>query len=209
MQRILLVALVAGCAGGGPGVPGVTVPSLTQPLQVTATMPAAETSVSFDISSWKEDSTTHLALAPSDLRFVLRTGKHGEISGLELPLADQDISAQALPPSGLKLRNLQLGLDDTVEVDTLYSSDDYLELHANAPLRLAWSVLLSDGTVYALGPAVTAPLSFDVQLERGATEVTARVYARCDGDCWTIDGLARIADGQLHLVASADIKPLD
>jgi hypothetical protein len=35
------------------------------------------------------------------------------------------------------------------------------------------------------------------------------VYARCDGDCWTIDGLARIADGQLHLVASADIKPLD
>src|SRR5436190_259292 len=80
----------------------------------------------------------------------------------------------------------------------LEATADYLALHAEAPLRLAWSVVLSDGTVYALGPAVTTPLSFDVQLERSDYQVTARVYARCAGDCWALDGLARISDGQLH-----------
>jgi hypothetical protein len=209
MQRLLLVAIVAGCTHQEPAPPAFMEPSLMQPLQVTATHPAAETSVSFDISSWQQGSTAHLALSPTDLRLVVRTGGHGEITGLELPLADQDISAQAMPPSGLKLRNLQLGLDGTVPVETRYSSDDYLELHADAALRLAWSVVLSDGSIYALGPAVTSPLSFDVQLERSDTDVTARVYARCDGDCWTLDGVARIANGQLHLVASADVKPLD
>src|SRR4051812_6233608 len=122
MQRLLFVTFVAGCAQG-TAPPVLTEPSLMQPLEMTATHPAAESSVSFDISSWKQESTAHLALSPTDLRLVVRTGRHGEITGLELPLADQDISPQALPPSGLKLRSLQLGLDDTVQVETRYASD--------------------------------------------------------------------------------------
>jgi hypothetical protein len=203
----LLLVAVAGCAGGAAP-PVLMSPSLAQPLQVTATAPSAASAVSFDIS-WKSSSMTHLQLQPSDLGLVLRTGRHGEITGLELPLADQDISAEALPPSGLKLRNLQLGLDGTVPLDTQAAAEDYLELHAEAPLRLAWSVVLSDGSLYALGPAVTAPLSFDVQLERRQGVVTAEVYAKCSGDCWTLDGLAHISDGQLHLIAPAEIQPLD
>jgi hypothetical protein len=218
MERTTLVAVIAvvaigavgaaGCAEGAAP-PDLTAPSLTQPLQLTAARPTAESEVSFDISTWGGGQKAHLAMLPSDLRLVLRTGRHGEITGLELPLADQDISAEALPPSGLMLRELQLGLDDTVELETEASTDDYLELHAEAPLRLAWSVVLADGSVYGLGPAVTTPLSFDVQVEREAGQLTARVYARCSGDCWTLDGLARISDGQIHLVAPAEIQPLD
>jgi hypothetical protein len=209
MERTTLLTFVtlAGCAGGAAP-PVLTEPSLSQPLEATATRPAPESRVSFEIGSWSGQTSAHLDLQPSDLRMALRTGRHGEITGLELPLRDQDISKEALPPNGLKLRNLQLGLDDTVSVQTMTVSDDYLELHAEAPLRLAWSVVLDDGSLYALGPAVTAPLSFDVQLTREEYSVTARISAGCSGDCWTLDGLARISDGQLQLVAAAEIKPL-
>jgi hypothetical protein len=148
-------------------------------------------------------------MTPTDLRLVLRTGKHGEITGLEMPLGDEDVSANSLPPNGLKLRDLQLGLDEMATLTTDYASDDYLELHATAPLRLAWSMELSDGTVHALGPAVTTPLAFDVEVERDGSDLTARLYAKCDGECWSIDGIARISDGQVHLIAPATIKPLE
>jgi hypothetical protein len=207
MHRVTILVVLAGCAQSAST--QLAPPSLAQPLEITVAQPTAASAVSFDIASWKEDSQTHLDLTPSDLRLVLRTGSHGEITGLEVPLADQDISAQALPPSGLMLRNLQLGLDSNAKVETMAASEDYLELHAEAPLRLAWSVVLADGSIYALGPAVTTPLSFDVQVEREAGQVTATLYALCNGVCWTIDGLARISDGQLHLVAAAEIKPLD
>jgi hypothetical protein len=208
MQRIALLILFAGCAAQSASTE-LAPPSLAQPVEIVVSQPAAASAVSFDVASWKQDSQTHLDLTPVDLRLVVRTGHFGEITGMEVPLADQDISAQALPPSGLKLRNLQLGLDGDVKVTTMAASDDYLALHAEAPLRLAWSTILADGSVYALGPAVTAPLAFDVQLQRESGLVTATIDARCDGDCWTIDGLARISNGQLHLVAAADLKPLD
>jgi hypothetical protein len=207
MQRIAFLIFFAGCAQSAST--QLAPPSLAQPLAITVGQPAAASAVSFDVASWQEDSQTHLDLTPMDLRLVLRTGPHGEITGMEVPLADQDISAQALPPSGLKLRNLQLGLDGDVKVETTVASDDYLELHAEAPLRLAWSVVLADGSIYALGPAVTSPLDFDLQVQREAGQVTATLYAQCSGVCWTIDGLARISDGRLHLVAAADLKPLD
>src|SRR5256885_16386557 len=109
MQRLLFATLVAatGCTQGSAP-PVLTEPSLMQPLEMTATHPAAESSVSFDISSWKADSTARLALSPSDLRLVVRTGRHGELTGLELPPGDRDISAEAPPPSGLQLRNSQV-----------------------------------------------------------------------------------------------------
>jgi hypothetical protein len=199
--------LVAGCHEGSA--PPALAPSLQDPLEVSAAQPSADTKVSFTVASWKEGSATRLDVAPTDLRLVFHTGKKGEITGLELPLADQDISAQAIPPNGLKLRNLQLGLDSTVELATQSSSEDFVELHAIAPLRLAWSVVLEDGSVYALGPAITQPMAFDVELERHGDDVTARVYAKCDGDCWSLDGVAHISDGNLHLVAPATIKPLE
>lgn len=209
MNRSLLTALllIAGCHDGAA--PPALGPSLQDPLEVSAAHPSADTKVSFTVASWKDGSATHLDLAPTDLRLVFRTGQKGEITGLELPLADEDISSQAIPPDGLKLRNLQLGLDSTVDLETESTSDDFVELHATAPLRLAWSVVLDDGSVYALGPAITAPMAFDVELEKHGDAVIARLYAQCAGDCWSLDGVAHISDGQIHLVAPATLKPLE
>src|SRR5206468_10994728 len=106
---------------------------------------------------------------------------------LELPLGDVDISANALPPAGLKLRGLSLGIDGAADATAEYASDDVLELHASAPLRLAWSVVLADGSVHALGPAVTGPLAFDIEVERKGAAVSTRLYARCPETCWTVD----------------------
>ncbi len=203
----LLLVAAAGCADGAAP-PVLVGPSLSAPLEMTAAMATSESAVSFDVSSWKDDSSVHLSLTPSELKLVLRTGEHGQITGLELPLGDEDVSADSLPPNGIKLRTLSLGLDASADLTTQFASDNFIELHASAPLRLAWSVELADGTLYALGPALTVPLSFDVEVERDGTNFTARLYARCDGTCWTIDGLARIADGQVHLVAPATIRPL-
>jgi hypothetical protein len=201
------LAAAAGCSDGSAP-PTLAAPSLASPLQISAASPTAESGVTFDVASWNAGSTTHLTLAPPDLQLVLRTGKQGQITALEVPLPDVDVSADSIPPNGLHLRDLQLGLDSNIELVTDYASEDYIELHAAAPLRLAWSVLLDDGTPWALGPAVTEPLSFDLEVERDGDQVTARLYARCDGACWTLDGVARISDGQVHIVAPATLRPL-
>jgi hypothetical protein len=205
----LVVALCPGCHTGSAPPAVLSSPSLMEPLEITASAPTDESSVTFEVASWKDGSATRLTLSPKDLMLILRTGKHGEITGLELGLGNEDVSATAVPPDGLKLRDLSLGLDSMVELTTEYASDDFLELHAAAPLRLTWAMQLSDGTDYPLGPAVTAPLAFDLEVEKSGDQATVRLYARCDGVCWSMDDLARISDGQVHLVAPATLKNLD
>jgi hypothetical protein len=201
------LAAAAGCSDG-PAPTTLAAPSLASPLQISASSPTADSGVTFDVASWNGGSSAHLTLTPPDLQLVLRTGQDGQLTALELPLGDVDVSADAVPPNGIHLRDLQLGLDSTLQLTTDYASADYLEVHAVGPLRLAWSVLLDDGTTWALGPAVTEPLSFDLEVERDADQVIARLYARCDGACWTLDSIARISDGQVHIVAPATLRPL-
>jgi hypothetical protein len=206
-RQILIYAFAIGCGGGmvAPAMPAA--PSLTRPLEVTTTQLKSDSSVAVTVSSWREGSAQSIAFSPSDLVMKVHTGERPRLDALELPLGNVDIGAGALPPSGLKLRDLSLGIDGAVDAQAESTSDDMVKLHVTAPLRLAWSVELADGTVHALGPAVTEPLAFDIELERKGAAVTTSLSASCPDTCWTIDGLARLDGGQVHLAGDATLTP--
>jgi hypothetical protein len=125
-----------------------------------------------------------------------------------LPLGDADIPASVIGPRGLKLRNMRLGITDAVAAEVVHMQPDALELHANAPLELDWSLLLADGTLYKLGPARTQPVDLDLAVVRtGDGNVTATVTAHCPGDCWSIDGVADLRDGTLYVESAAVVTP--
>jgi hypothetical protein len=90
----------------------------------------------------------------------------------------------------------------------LHAQADAVELEARAPLRLDWSLVLEDGSLYRLGPARTEPVKLEVQLvrdDRGV--VSANVQARCEGTCWQLDGIASLSDGNIDLFADATVNP--
>jgi hypothetical protein len=114
------------------------------------------------------------------------------------------ISADAMPPKGLILRNLVLRADP-VRAEVVHAQDDALELRAMVPLTLDWSMQLDDGSLYKLGPAQTAPVSLAVQIVRSPSGAIATLQAACRGVCWSIDGVAKLSDGIVYLDAAAEV----
>jgi hypothetical protein len=142
------------------------------------------------------------------LSLRLRTGERPSLQQLTIALEDLQIPADVLPPRGLGLRELQLSIDEPTRATILHAQDDAIELQASAPLRLDWSMVLEDGSLYRLGPAFTEPVKLEVQVVRSADgAVSTILQARCEGTCWTLDGIAQLSDGTIDLVADATVNP--
>jgi hypothetical protein len=166
----------------------------------------AQSRVVFTISGGFSGATT-LTIPTHDALLELQsTGTRATIETLEVPLGDIKISAQALPPSGLQLRNLSLHLSDVLAT-TMHASDDSLSFHAEAPLVLEWSLQLEDGSLYPLAPTPTDPMPIDVTVTRNAGDVALRFVAACKGTCWSDRGLAQLSDGSVILDAGARLVP--
>jgi hypothetical protein len=87
----------------------------------------------------------------------------------------------------------------------MYAQADALELRANLPLSLDWSMQLDDGTLYPLGTVHTEPLNLDITVVRTNGVTTATVQAACLGTCWAVDGVAKLSDGTVYLEAGAEV----
>ncbi|HEX8953785.1 MAG TPA: hypothetical protein VF945_18130 [Polyangia bacterium] len=132
------------------------------------------------------------------------TGDRGVLDSFTLPLGDVTISAAALPPKGLVLRNLVVKAPAT-HAEIMHAQNDALELRATLPLSLDWSMQLDDGTLYPLGTVHTAPINLDIDVVRANGRTTATVQAACLGTCWEVGGVARLSDGSVYLEADAAV----
>jgi hypothetical protein len=189
-------------APGGPAVP------LDKPLQLSASSPDAASDVSFDISSGI-GSGSQLTLPVRSLTLRAKTGSSPSLEALEMPLGDVDIPASVLPPAGLSLRALSLGIPTAVAADIVHQQADALELHVRSPLRLTWSLVASDGSIRPLGPVPTEPLDIDIQTSLGSDGTPATtVTARCAGECWSIKAIADMRDGAVYIESPAELSPL-
>lgn len=211
LMGTLFLAAAAGCAGaqtdGAP--PLAPARSLADPVAVAlapsaATGETVDSRVTFTIAGgFDAERPEQMSIARPQLSVHTSDGR-ASLDALQLPLGDIDVPAAALPPSGLKLRNLVLTAAPT-RATVLHAEADALELRASLPLALAWSLQLADGSLYRLGDVRTAPLDVDIQIFRAGGRLTATVDARCPGTCWAIDGIARLSDGTVHLEADADV----
>lgn len=202
----LVVALAAGCTAPSPS--GSVGPALTDPLVITAAKMSSASRVSFTVSGPLAKQPTELNEPLQSLQLDLWSGDRPRLVELVMPLSDVDVPASALPPSGLKLRNLKLTLVEPAHLDVVHAQADALEVRVTTPLRLDWSWQLDDGKIYPLGPAETRPLAFDIAVVHdGQGGAIATVNAQCDGACWSIDGVASLDDGTLYAEATADLTP--
>jgi hypothetical protein len=202
VKRLFLlgcIAAAAGCAEGHPAANG----SLAEPVAV-ATSTVADSNVSFTIEGGFA-SATQVALNVHQPIVKLHTADgRAWLDAVSLPLGDIDISADALPPNGLALKNLVVSAPAT-HAEILHDQVDALEVRAMLPLSLDWSAVLADGSVYKLGTVHTAPLNVDIQVSRVGASTTATVQAACLGTCWSVDGVAKLSNGAVYLEADADV----
>jgi hypothetical protein len=194
------LVIVAGCNSTIPL--GPPTDSLRGAVQVLNEATDAQSRVVFTISGGYSGPTT-LTIPTHDALLELKsTGTRATIERLDVPLGDIKIPAQALPPSGLQLRNLSLDLDD-VPATTVQASDDTLSFHSEAPLVLEWSLQLEDGSLYPLAPTPTDPMPIDVTVTRNAGDMALRFVATCKGTCWSDRGVAQLSNGSVILDAGA------
>ncbi len=203
MKRLFLLGCVAAWAGCADGhVAGIS-DSLAQPVAV-ATGSVAASNVSFTIQGGFA-SAAQVAMTVSQPIVKLHTADgRATLDAVRLPLGDVTVSAEALPPNGLQLKNLVVSAPAT-RAEIMYDAADALEVRAMLPLALDWAVVLADGSLYQLGTVHTAPLDVDIMVSRAAGATTATVQAACLGTCWSVDGVATLSNGAVYLEAAADV----
>ena len=202
MKRVIFlgcIAAMAGCAEGHPS----SADSLDHPIQVE-TGAVADSSVSFTIQGGFASASQVAMRVQQPLVKLHTTADRAWLDAVELPLGDVTISAEALPPKGLILRNLVVKAPATHAL-IMHEQADALELRATLPLSLDWSMQLDDGSLYKLGTVHTAPINVDINVVRANGRTTATVQAACLGTCWAVDGVATLSDGAVYLEAGAEV----
>jgi hypothetical protein len=124
-----------------------------------------------------------------------------------MPLADVEVTAAAMPPNGLALRQMRLSLRDPVNAEIVHARDNDLVLNAKTALVLHWSVKLDDGTIYKLGNVDTEVMDLNVMVTRTGDTSTTLVEARCPGACVSLDGLGEMRDGLIWAEGASVISP--
>jgi hypothetical protein len=205
VKRLFLLGCIAAAAGCAEGHPTAS-DSLARPVQVE-TGAVADSRVSFTIEGGFA-AASQVSMTVAQPRVLLHTsGDRAMLDAVELPLGDVTISAEALPPKGLVLRNLVVKAPAT-HARIMHVQDDALELRATLPLSLDWSMQLDDGSLYPLGTVHTEPLNLDVTVVRANGQTTATVQAACLGTCFAVDGVAKLSNGAIYLEADADVTNL-
>jgi hypothetical protein len=191
----------AGCSGTHPSAAPMP---LSGAVQIAGEETSAQSHVNFTIAGGYGGPTA-MSMAMHDATLWLRsTGTYATIDSLVIPLGDLTVSAQALPPSGLKLRKLSLHLDHTLaKIDR--ADEDELLLSANAPLTLDWSLELDDGSLYPLAPTPTDPMPIYVVARRESDQLQVTLTAACNGVCWSDPGVAQLSDGSIFLQGKAGL----
>src|SRR4051795_9209407 len=132
MTRILaLVSVLATGCTAGAGHPSDI--SLAQADQVVAT--------TVDHATFQVTAKGGLSQDPQQVSFDIQgltlqvhTGDRPELTSFDLPIGDLDVPATALPPHGLKLRDVVLHVEKPVAAAVVHAQDDALDLHVRAPL---------------------------------------------------------------------------
>jgi hypothetical protein len=196
---IAALTAVAGCSEGHPAASD----SLATPVEVQ-TGAVADSQVTFTIEGGFASATPVSMTVARPVVQLHTVGDHAVLDAVELPLGDVTVSAEALPPKGLILRNLIVRASAT-HAQILHAQADALEVRAKLPLSLDWSMQLDDGSLYQLGTVHTEPLNVDIAVVRAGGVTTATVQAACLGTCWAVDGVAKLSNGTVYLEAGAEV----
>jgi hypothetical protein len=204
--NLLYVLLVGGWFGcASPNQKAET--TLSEPVRISAHQATRAGQLVLTAQGNISPQPTAVQLAVGEIHLTLETGDRPRLVELALPIGDAQISATQLPPDGLTLKNLSASVETPVALELVHVQDDAIEARATAPIVLHWSAVLSDGTLWPLGPARTPPLELSIDVVTSGATAIADVHASCPGECWTMDGVAQMRDGTLYAESEVQITP--
>jgi hypothetical protein len=203
VKHLFLLGCIAALGGCAPAHLATTDDSLARPVSVAAGAVAAS-SVSFTIEGGFASASPVSMTVAKPVIALHTSGDRAVLDAIALPLGDVTISADALPPKGLILRNLVVKAP-TTHAEIIHDEADALEVRATLPLSLDWSMQLDDGSLYPLGTERTAPLDVDITVVRANGGTTTTVQAACLGTCWAVDGIAKLSNGSVYVEADAEV----
>ena len=188
----------SGCTVSNPAV----APSLDQPSTIYAHGATAESQVTVHRQGAIDPSGHDQTIGVRDLALTIDAGDRIQLERLELSLADVDLPPTREMPDGLSLRDQKLTAPAKMDGTVTARSTDRLQLAFTGSMSYATSMVLDDGSLYALGPSdATGSLSiwieafpdgtFDVQL--ASTE---------PGECATVGDLLSLSNCSLSARAT-------
>lgn len=147
--------------------------------------------------------TVTLPITLGDLSLSVYPDGTLAMDGLSAGFSDVVLSPQAVPPNGLHLTDIKLGLQQEADPVTTWGSDaNSARAAGTADLVLDWSLVTTNGTVVPLAPQKLAevPLSLDVKL--GANyHVETALQAKKDGVFFDWSGMFQLADLKVDISA--------
>ena len=180
---------------------------LSQPAQVAVDHVDPGSKVAITASGGASSQPNALSIEVNGLKLRVHSGSKSAIDQLDMPLADVEVTKEAMPPNGIALRRLRLTLADPVAAEIVHAQDDTLVLNTKTALVLHWSMLLDDGTIYQLGDVPTEVLDLNVMVTRTGDTTSTLVEARCPGRCVTLDGLGDLRDGLVWAEGAGVVSP--
>jgi len=205
MTRISIILgglfLLVGCQR-----PQTQYASLKEPVAVRS-LGLLDCQIDLTATGGANSTPTPLQLRAQGVDLELKTGDKPQLMAMTLPVGDVDVSPQLMPPNGIKLRQISLSVAQPVAAHVVRATDNAVEITVHTPLTLHWRMVLDDGTTWALGPTRTEALDLDVRVVRAGDVYSAVVDASCPGECFVLDGVTALRNGQLDLAADVDVTP--
>jgi hypothetical protein len=204
ISLILLAIPVSGCGAADPA-PNVE-PSLSRPADVAANGALAGSRVTARRSGRLDPNGTDVTLAVTGARVHVRAGDRTvALEEIALDLADLDLPPSASLPEGLKLRQQRLVAPGRIHGDTLRRTDDALDLRVDGKLAYHASMVLSDGSLYALGPTDMEDANVEVHLARDGGAAKVVLEAPPGGTCGSVGDLFTLSDCSLFVESAGPI----
>lgn len=130
------------------------------------------------------------------------------IDSADLHFEDVAMGDKGLPPSGLQLTNIRVFSEKSHLCDlVVWSQDeDSCQASVSTTLRLAWSLVASDGEVVPLEEQSLGKVRFDLDVDKGDTGLQVELLTLEEGAVWEWAGVVDFRD--LELFASGDDVPV-
>jgi hypothetical protein len=209
----LVLLAGAGCAEDDGGMAPEPMPPTTPPSTVRQALAAGVTldlqtpgsDVAFDLRrTYNAGELVPVNVGVLGGSLTLRAAADGSLAveGLAMDIDDMVTSPETLPPEGLHLTALHLGLLGFTAGNTTWTGDGEARLEAALETQLDWALLAQDGRALPLAPQ-KPPLPFTLQIRRDAAgALVAEAGATSHGVFWTWAGAVELSDLVVNLRAS-------